>query len=218
MAVAIRSLHQENIYFESHLLESDAIKDFKLIELLSSRQGNTVVHCATPNAAEYVHKLLADCHMASLIYHRRLRMAERRSNLSQFVDGISNILVVSGTMPAEISDARIRLMIHFNFPASLGKYIQETSVAGIDGLPARCVLLYLRRDKRTQKRDEGEARQVTVYAQSAMCRTKLLSRYAGSTEGDEHCGRCDNCLKTHKHNRREEKKTLDLDELFEAVM
>ncbi|NJM09739.1 MAG: hypothetical protein HC883_02245 [Bdellovibrionaceae bacterium] len=149
-------------------------------------------------------------------YHKRMRAVERRAALEQFVSGRFGIMVVAGPLSAEISAANIRLMIHFNFPSSLGTYIQETSPVGADGQPARCILLYLRKDKRTQKRDQDEMRQVIVYAQSAMCRTKILSRHIGNFFGPEYCHHCDNCLKMPKSRSVEDKKRIDLDAILEA--
>lgn len=203
----------DNIYFETHLTESDAAKDMKLLELLHGPAGRTVVYCATGNATEYVHQLLRDHRIDARCHHPRLRKSERQKSIHNFMLNRRSVMIVSGPLPREILATEIRLMIHFNFPASLRDYIQETSALGVDGQPARSVLLYLRRDKRTQKRDLNEERQVTVYAQSAICRSKLLARYHGGAEGED-CQRCDNCLKTPKSRSLEEKKRIDLDELF----
>jgi len=221
MAVAASSqevLHHKNLYFESYLTENEAEKDQKLIEFLRPRQGNTIVYCATSNAVEYVHQHLQKHGIESLRHHKRMRVAQRRASVEQFLIGKSSVLAVAGPLPREIGKAHIRLMVHFNFPASLGDYIHETSPVGADGLPARCILLYLRKDKRSQKRDEDELKQVIVYAQSAMCRTKILSRYIGNMSGQEFCNRCDNCLRTRKSRPVEEKKRIDLDAILEASL
>jgi ATP-dependent DNA helicase RecQ len=210
------NLQHENVYFESHLLESEEEKEFKLLELLKPRQGNTVVYCATSNAVDYVHAFLSAHGIESLRFHPRMRVAERRASIDKFNVGRSAVLVACGEIGGEIRAARVRLIVHFNYPVSMSDYIRETSPAGADGWPSRCALLYLRKDKRTQKRDPEELRKVVKYAQSAMCRTQLLARHEGGDAPE--CHRCDNCLKTPKSRPVEEKKRIDLDAIFEASL
>jgi|GEM_PF-4582457 len=206
----------ENVYFESHLLESEEEKDFKLLELLKVRQGNVVIYCATSNATDYVHGFLLAHGIESLRYHKRMRSPERRASIDRFNAGTNSVLVACGDLNHEIGYTPLRLIIHFNYPVSMGDYIRDTSRAASDGWPTRCALLYLRKDKRTQKRDPEDLRQVTKYAQSAMCRSILLSRHMG-VDGED-CQRCDNCLKTPKSRPVEEKKPVDLDALLEASL
>jgi ATP-dependent DNA helicase RecQ len=206
----------EHVYLQSHLLDSEAEKDFKLIELLKLRQGNAVVFCATGNAVDYVHDLLSAHGIESLRYHRRLRASERKRAVSILTGSKSAVLVASGEMDDEVREARVRLVVHFNYPASLAEYVAQASLAGSDGLPARCALLYYRKDKRTQKRDLENQRQVVKYAQSAMCRVQLLARPSGDIVPA--CQRCDNCLRTPKSRPIAEKTRIDLDALFEASL
>ena len=128
----------------------------------------------------------------------------------------NGILVACGEVDHELSSVPLRLIVHFNYPVSMRDYIQETSPAGSDGWPTRCALLFLRKDKRTQKRDPEDLRQVTKFAQSAMCRSVLLARQMGRDAED--CHRCDNCLKTPKAKGPIEKQRIDLDAILEASL
>lgn len=211
------NLLHENVYFEAYLLEREGEKDFKLLELLKAVQGNAVVYCATSNASDYVHEFLSARGIESVRYHKRMRSIERRAGLDRFVSGKAPVLVACGTLGAQVWGANIRLIVHFNYPVTMGEYIQETAPAGSDGRPTRCALLYLRKDKRTQKRDPEELRQVTKYAQSAMCRSVLLARHMGIGLVEE-CHRCDSCLKTPKSKPIEEKKRIDLDAILDASL
>ena len=78
----------------------------------------------------------------------------------------------------------------------------------------RC--FFLRKDRRSQKRYPEDLRVVVKYAQSALCREKLLAPHV-SAEVEENCQRCDNCLKTPKTNRGERKRPVDVDVFLEAT-
>lgn len=203
-------------YFESHLLDSEAEKDFKLIELLKARQGNAIVYCATANAVDYVHDFLSAHGIESLRYHNRMRASERQRAVGIFNSAKAAVLVATGTIGEPIGDSHTRLVVHFNYPVSLSEYLGQTAIAGSDGWPTRCALLYFRKDKRTQKRDPEDLRQVVKYAQSAMCRIQLLARHQAARVSE--CHRCDNCLKTPKSRPVEHKPRIDLDALFEASL
>lgn len=45
-----------------------------------------------------------------------------------------------------------------------------------------------------QEADRTKLERMAQYAQSAMCRWKLLLDYFGEAEGFDRCGTCDNCV------------------------
>lgn len=207
---------RDNVYFESHVLESEYEKDFKLVELLKHRQGSTIVYCATANAAEYVHTFLREHGLDSLRFHKRMRANERSVSADSFNSGACGILITDGLIGHEIQNPHVRSIIHFNYPVSLNEYVHETNSAGRDGWPSRCSLLFLRKDRRSQRRDPEDLRAVVKYAQSALCREKLLAPHV-SIEIEEDCHRCDNCLKMPKTARVEKRAPVDLDVFLEAT-
>ncbi len=211
---AFHALH-ENIFYESQLLESEESKDFKLLELLKSQSGRTIVYCATSKAADYVHKFLNERGITSLRYHQRMRAAERLENLRNFELGRPAVLIVCKDCSSEVRGFHVRMVVHYNYPVSIEDYSRETSCAGTDGEPTRCSLLFLGKDKRAQKRDAEAMKLVTRYAQSALCRSVLLAKHLG-IENAEACHRCDNCLKTPKSQPKLESQRIDLDALVEA--
>jgi ATP-dependent DNA helicase RecQ len=198
-------IYRDNLHYEVRHTAKEIAKQQHLVRILRELDGTGIVYCASVKHCEEVVRILQVEGLEAAHYHGRLAAAKRRETQDRFMDGALKAIVATNAFGMGIDKPDIRFVIHYDMPGSLEAYIQESGRAGRDGDPAACVLLYRIEDKRTHQyfigkkpaeRREGEREKLErmiAYAQSAMCRWKLLLDYFGEADDFERCGQCDNC-------------------------
>ena len=66
------------------------------------------------------------------------------------MNGGVRLIVATNAFGMGIDRSDIRTVIHYDLPASLDVYSQESGRAGGDGLTAQCILLFQRADRALQ--------------------------------------------------------------------
>ena len=142
--------HRPNLSYLVRPVTNDTDKQRQLVKLVRELDGAAIVYAATVKHVEQIHALLRQEGVSAVSYHGRMRASDRAAAQDAFMNGGVPLIVATNAFGMGIDRPDIRAVIHYDLPASLDVYSQESGRAGRDGLPAQCILLFQRADRALQ--------------------------------------------------------------------
>ena len=208
-AVFKSSFNRENLYYEVRPKNSNVDRD--IIRFIKAHEGKSgIIYCLSRKKVEELAELLSVNNIKALPYHAGMDAATRSDNQDAFLLEKVDVIVATIAFGMGIDKPDVRFVIHYDIPKSLEGYYQETGRAGRDGGEGVCVAFYTNKDlAKLEKFMQGKplaeqeiGRQLLMetaaYAESSVCRRKLLLHYFGEQYEEDNCGNCDNCLNPKK--------------------
>ncbi len=208
------SFYRENLNFCVRFPQNETSKENELLKLLirgnfqKTESGKAIIYCATRQKVESIYNFLKKNGFKVGKYHAGRTDSSREKTQNGYNIGKTNVLVATNAFGMGLDNPDVRLIVHYQIPASLESYYQEAGRAGRDGKSSNCILFYHPSDLVTQNfiigkennRKGGETLLsfVKEYAISNRCRQQILCSYFG--EEIEPCKTCDVCSEKEPSN------------------
>ncbi len=151
MHVINTGIYRSNLHYRVVTATSEQEKLSLALALARESQGSGILYTATVKAVEEVHAALKEAGESVTFYHGQLSAKVRSQNQDAFMSGASRIMVATNAFGMGIDKPDIRFVIHYQIPANLEAYYQESGRAGRDGEDADCILLFHAKDKQVQQ-------------------------------------------------------------------
>ena len=203
------SFNRPNLYYEVRQKGADIDKE--IIKYIKANEGKSgIIYCLSRKKVEEFADILKANGIRALPYHAGMDSQMRSANQDAFLMEEVDVIVATIAFGMGIDKPDVRYVIHYDIPKSLEGYYQETGRAGRDGGEGQCIAFYAYKDlQKLEKFMQGKPvaeqeigkqllLETAAYAETSVCRRKVLLHYFGEEYTVENCGNCDNCLNPRK--------------------
>lgn len=204
-AVFKSSFNRSNLYYEVRK-KTDKVDKEIIKYILSQGTKSGIVYCLSRKKVDDFAQILQANDIRALPYHAGMDAATRSTNQDAFLMEQADVIVATIAFGMGIDKPDVRYVIHYDIPKSLEGYYQETGRSGRDGGEGKCIAFYSSKDlqklerfmqgKPVSEQEIGKQLllETAAYAETSVCRRKMLLHYFGEDYNEPNCGNCDNCL------------------------
>jgi len=202
------SFNRPNLYYEVRP-KVDVIKE--IIKFVKQNAGKSgIIYCLSRKKVEEVAESLNVNGIRALPYHAGLEAPVRAATQDKFLMEEIEVICATIAFGMGIDKPDVRFVIHHDIPKSLEGYYQETGRSGRDGREGKCCCFYSYKDiEKLEKFMKGKpvaeqevGKQLILetvgFAETSVCRRRVLLNYFGEHYDKDNCGSCDNCIHPKK--------------------
>jgi ATP-dependent DNA helicase RecQ len=139
-----KSFERDNL---GYLILEEENKEERLLKILHKANSCGIVYVNTRKKTKLISDLLIRNGIKADFYHGGLPQKSRDEKQKNWIENKTQVIVSTNAFGMGIDKPDVRVVVHFELPASPEAYFQEAGRAGRDGKKSFAVLLYKASDK-----------------------------------------------------------------------